>query len=140
MGDDRLEAITKRALRSLADKSGRWLGFASDPAETAGNESEVFKPLQNIINGILNLVDENQLLAVCDGNATPYSSRDDRSRPDGWLKMSKSRIPHPPSGVSDEPDPRWDDIVCPLEFKKSSDSRGIEDVRFVRINFGYLIY
>jgi hypothetical protein len=108
------------------DESGlRWTDF-TPPNASKGSEENVFEPLGRIIDRILAETPNRRVSFVANPNVTPLSERNNTSRPDGYLVLSKEK---------NKRKIHWFDIAVPFEFKKAQDRESFRDVsryRFCR--------
>ncbi|CAE6480397.1 unnamed protein product [Rhizoctonia solani] len=91
----------------------RWIFLQLDPnvskiSETKGFKffKKIFKAVAAIYPGILGL------MCLIDGNSTPHGSRDNSSRPDGFLYLNK--------GGKVKSKISWANVMFPMEFKNRS--------------------
>ena len=76
-------------------------------------EKGMLEPIQDIFVAIQKHVSSTPVLAFSvEGDVTPFSERENTSRPDGFLQRVVSTRPD-----DTHPQTPWDDIVLPMEIK-----------------------
>ncbi|KAJ3733073.1 hypothetical protein DFJ43DRAFT_276921 [Lentinula guzmanii] len=76
----------------------RWTQFPQDPGAQSSHETQVFLPLANIFDAIVQAAQrlepdlEPNFRLVVEGNATPFSEPGGDSRPDGFLKIRDKAV------------------------------------------------
>ncbi|KAG1884235.1 hypothetical protein F4604DRAFT_1952371 [Suillus subluteus] len=113
----RLEEIRDNLIQSdiLTDDGLEWIDFVR-PAKMS--EEMTFKPLEEIISGILEQVPNCGVSYLSNPNQTPISERHNTSQPDGYLVRPSNQT---------RPRMHWFDIAVPFEFKKEQDAKAIRD-------------
>ncbi|EGN91666.1 hypothetical protein SERLA73DRAFT_80231 [Serpula lacrymans var. lacrymans S7.3] len=101
----------------------QWKGFDIEPAKSKQCEEVVFRPLGDIINRILSETSNHLVRYHNNGYTTPNPDRKNTSRPDGYLKLIKTKTAKLPA----EDKVHWFDIAVPAEFKKRLDPGDIRD-------------
>ncbi|KAG2129418.1 uncharacterized protein EDB93DRAFT_1182709 [Suillus bovinus] len=82
------------------------------------SEENVFEPLGRIIDRILAETPNRRASFAANPNVTPLSERNNTSRPDGYLVLSKEK---------NKRKIHWFDIAVPFEFKKAQDRESLRD-------------
>ncbi len=151
-----IKAQLKREEEILKEKG--FERFPVDPTESKLREPDTFKPLQDVVNSIFKYAcpGGSLLSCECDGNCTPWTSRENSSRPDGWIALlvqpqgAKDKSSRPdgsvaqPQGAKDNssrpdgsaaqpaenttPKVDWIYIVLAFEFKKDDSEDERHDV------------
>ena len=107
--------------KGTINTQGHWHEFSEEPKNSNASEKVTFSPLKNIFEAIALLPSHpSPLTCVQDGNITPYASRNNLSRPDGFLKLSQS--------LWATQFHAWQDIVQAWEFKLSDGPNDRPDV------------
>ena len=111
----------KRVLESQLDgpitKNNRLYGFPKDPAASSKSESIAFRPLTDVFDQLVNLIqkeDKDAQPTVCfvyEPNRKPTTGTTNSSQPDSFLKRISGEKTLAPEGHS------WEDIVAAKEYK-----------------------
>lgn len=138
--DAKVERIHAALVTNRTITGNDWSGFTQEPKDQKFNkkrdEGRTFAPLKDLLFAIIATASEGDPKLACESNGsrTPFSRRrSDTSRPDGWIKVTPSRLPPPKATSTRVVD--WGDIVCSFEFKLLDNRDNRHDVSaFLLIN------
>jgi hypothetical protein len=126
-----LEATMKtlKAGRGAAlTASARWKAFKNEPKNQSGTEDEIFKPMLQIFNKIVDAIINNSKLSRDDSlvefmqnpSSVPMSNnRHNATRPDGYLVLKSRSL-----GTTIS----WNDILLSCEYKRNDGHEDLDDV------------
>lgn len=116
----------------------RWQSFPTDPKKSTKNETVVFKGLKTIFDAVIaaaiNLdksLEQNFELFV-EPNTVPFSQRDSKSRPDGFIQEKEQK------GKREQHKHAWPDLAHPQEFKLGESQSGADDVGYDLVFIAHL--
>jgi hypothetical protein len=112
--------------RGILTALGRWKAFNTEPKRQTGGEDAIFKPMEDIFNGVVDAIIANSNSKLTADNCSvdflqnPYMApesthRHNATKPDGYI-LVKDRLKS--KSVS------WVDIVLSCEYKRKG---GVDD-------------
>ena len=111
-----------------------WTAFQQPPSQQSGTEENVFKPLKDIFQAIIEAAGKAYLQEVqfgMHGSKTPASDWPNQTRPDGSIHFKKTSLPYKrENSIIDHAD-----ICCYIEFKSQDNAIFRKDVsRFLSLS------